>query len=230
MMQTRTFDWSDAAQVRRIAVVDMRVTAIDWIYSIGYVLTAVFLINPRTQDGIHHVVMPFVFLSFIALYMVIRICGPECDRATAMFYANLPRRKRRVFWTHMAGLALFLLAMEAVVCFSVALRGAAARPDETFLLTPCMLTLPFYAAAVCVWTCVVPLSWFSRAPTAIALVFLAAFLGGQESRLGIARAKGTPVPAMQTATCVLILLLVTVLLVLHAYRQWTTRQVGEVAS
>ena len=228
-MASRAFDWSNGAQARRIAAADARFTAIDCAYGVLYVLAAFYLELPHAIDAFHQIATPFIVLSLVLFYMTDRICAPENDAATAMFYANLPRRRPLVFWTHVAWLAVFILAMEAVICAAVALRFTAARPDQPFVVGPCMLALPFFCASVCLWYCYVTLSRYIKVPLVIALVFLAAFVGGWGSRVSFVQAKGVPGTFMQHASPVLVLVVVAALLVLHAHRCWTKRQVGEVA-
>jgi hypothetical protein len=89
-METPSLFWTPAAQVRRIVTTNARLTGIDLLYSLFYVLAGFFILSPRAQYSSHIVAVPFVVLAVVLSYLTGRICGPEGQGQTAMFYANLP--------------------------------------------------------------------------------------------------------------------------------------------
>ena len=226
-MDAQTHYWSVLGQARRVVRHDTRVTGIDLLYSVAYVLVAFFVISPSSSRAVYVAVAPFIALSLVLAYMVQRICGPEGDETTAMFYANLPRGRLLAFWTHMSWFAVFALTMELVILGAVALRLNAGRPDQPFVVAPYMFVLPFFTITVVMWFAFGGFRWYVQVPAAIAVLVSAVALVAWDIELRDGAQERFTVTAMQDIGPALGLASAAGLVLWHAYIRWAKAQVGE---
>lgn len=169
-MSAREWDWTTRAQVRRMLAVDARLAGIDLVFGLAYVLAGCFQVGPAW--GAFDVVLPFGALFFVLLYLAMRLCLPDREDKTVMFYANLPRPRALTYWAHAAGLALYALAMEAVALLVILLRlqlepsAGAAWP-----VAPYLLVLPFFGIGFWLWGVHAPrhLRLFAEIPVVLAV-------------------------------------------------------------
>jgi hypothetical protein len=229
MMSAQTFDWSIGAQARRVCATDTRVTGIDMIYSLFYVLAMFFLAAPHPQRAVYVAVAPFIALLFILFYLVGRVCFPDCEKKTATFYANLPRHRSVTFWTHALWLGVFALALEMVIAVAVEMRLNAARPDQPFVLAPYMFVLPFFGIAFLMWLGYGGVKRVASVPVSIAtaLSLMALIIWDIELRDG--KNERFTVTAMQDFGPAFGLALLAGLLLWHGHLRWKKTQLGEVA-
>jgi hypothetical protein len=68
-----------------------------------------------------------------------------------MFYANLPRRRSLTWWTHTVWLCAFAFVLELVIGLGMACRFNATQPGQTFVTTPFLILLPYFAIAFWMW-------------------------------------------------------------------------------
>lgn len=231
-MAARTFSWTTAAQVRRIAAVDTRLIGIDIAYGLFYVLAGFFL-TTDDKNLVHVVVLPFVMLSGVLIYMTHRLCGPEGAETTAMFYANLPRPRRLAYWAHAAWLCAFALSMEAVIGLGMVLRLNADLPDQQLVVTPFLLVLPFFAIVFGMWK-----TYYHHHITLrvfldilVVLATVVAFICVFTMDIGLRRSleKTSHVTTWEYFSPALFMTLLTVLLFWYVSQRWRKIQLGEVS-
>jgi hypothetical protein len=146
----KTWSWTAGAQARRVAAMDARTLGVDLAYGFAYVLAGFFGPGMEPSRSVGLVVGPFFMLALVLLYFAVRLCGPEGEDKTAMYYANLPRRRATTYWVHAAFLVSYALAMEAVILIGVEIHTAL-RPGQTLTVAPYSFVLPYFAIAFFMW-------------------------------------------------------------------------------
>lgn len=226
MMAAGTFDWTMAAQARRVAAVDTRSIGIDALYGLVYVLGG-FYASPQIPNASVWVVLgPFLALSVVLIYMTFRLCQMEREEKTAMFYANLPRGRSLSYWMHAAWLGGFALIMEAVIVLGVWMRLGFARPDQTLFVAPSLFLLPFFSFACFIWLIYGGYRKFIEIAGVIAaLVVWGIIIWGVYLRIEESGSKIFP----RDLGAALALALLSGLLLWHGSRRWRKTQIGEVS-
>jgi hypothetical protein len=163
-MTTREWSWEIGEEARRIVRADTRTIGIDVVYGVFYVLAGFLFVHKPDYSG--YLIMPFFMLSVVLIYLSMRLCSPEYTGGTAMFYANLPRRRAATYWMHAAWLGLFATAMEAIILVGFFLQ-IVFSPDKPHLIDPVMVVLPYLVACYMLWAIYKPRQWFIDSPAAI---------------------------------------------------------------
>jgi hypothetical protein len=223
--------WTPAAQVRRIVTTNARLTGIDLLYCVFYVLAGFFIFSPKAHSSIHIVAAPFVILAAVLSYLTGRICGPEGQGQTAMFYANLPRQRSLTWWTHAAWLCAFAFVLELVIGLGMTFRLNAALPDQAFATTPFLILLPYFAIAFWMWNacCFQSVPGFLQSLVACLVAFTA--IGIAIWDINLCHDAREPLMWLNLQNWPLAIFDGVPLLLFHwtGYRSWVRKQVGEIA-
>lgn len=224
-MRESAGEWSTKAQAIRVARSDTALTGIDAVYALGYVLAAFYVMPPSAASVVHVVAAPFLALALIVGYLMARICGPERDDTTAMFYANLPRDRGLTYWVHAAGLSVFVLAMEIVILTGTWMRLNAVRADQVFVITPTLVVLPFLMIGFLFWVAYDEFNWF----TALGASFLVLVpVAGMIVIEILSAGRGADKPIFSYVLATGFALLAGALL-WYGHWCWKRRQIGELS-
>lgn len=228
-METRTFDWSPGAQVRRVARMDARIMGIDALYAAGYVLAGFYLSAPPSVLNVHVVAAPFVVLAAVLFYLANRLCAPEVDGKTAMFHANLPRSRMLAYWTHAAFLGMLALLLEGLILAGAALGLHAARPDQVLMATPVLLVLPFSGIGLLLWLSYGQFPSRVSIPILAVMVFALGMLIAWDMQVHGQLRGGIPAAEMRNFAAASGLALLTAFLLWHGGYRWKRHQIGELS-
>lgn len=233
MMNTGTMQWNMFAQMRRVAKADARITGIDAVFGLLYVLAGFLVPMPDAARPVHVAAAPFVALSGVLIYLAARICGAEREGTTAAFYANLPRQRTAAYWAHAGWLALFAVALEVVICVGIYARLGAARPDQPLLIAPYMSVLPFLAIAYVLWANYGPrgrlATWAILIPLSFAMLVGIAALINWDVELRDGANERFAVTFDQNYGPALALAVLAGFFAWHGWRRWMRTQIGELS-
>ncbi len=215
-----TMKWTMAAQARRVLAADLRVIGVDAAYGLSYVLAGFFL-SPKARSGEAIIGAPVYALSFVIFYLAIRICNSERDDKTAVFFANLPRRRMITYWMHSATLGMFVVVMEIVISIGLVLRLKTLNLGSVGPTELAYLALPWLVGAFAVWAMFGMGTWFARARLS-SLINL--FLTLSISLVLIVWAQRVSIPFQA-----LVMLLITCYMLWDGARRWQKLQIGELS-
>jgi hypothetical protein len=114
-------------------------------------LAGFYVYSFKSNDPSHLTKAPFVMLCFVMSYLTFRVCGPASDPKTAMFYANLPRRRVAAYWTSVATLLAYALAMDAVIGLGIWLRLGVEPSVRHQFVSPLLFVLPCLTISILAW-------------------------------------------------------------------------------
>ncbi len=230
-METPPLFWTPSAQVRRIVTTNARLTGIDLLYGLFYVLAGFFIFPIIARYSIHIVASPFVVLAVVLSYLTGRICGPEGQGQTAMFYANLPRQRSLTYWTHAALLCAFAFVLELVIGMGMACHLNAAQPGQTFVTTPFLVLLPYLAIAFWMWATYCLQSFPGFLKTLVIFLVALTAIGITAWDVNLCYKSREPIAWLYLQNWPLAILSGLLILLFHGfgYRSWVRKQVGEIA-